>query len=124
MTDPQNHLAARKPATVGLLLTLTLLGVFPIDVVLPSFPALSEQFERPSSDIALSVSLFAVGIALSQLLVGPLSDVMGRKNLLLIGISVSAVGATGCVLADGYWSFLFFRVVQALGCGCSCCPRR
>lgn len=42
MTDPQNHLAARKPATVGLLLTLTLLGVFPIDVVLPSFPALSE----------------------------------------------------------------------------------
>ncbi|WP_433860947.1 MFS transporter [Pseudomonas thivervalensis] len=118
MTDPQNRLAARKPATVGLLLTLTLLGVFPIDVVLPSFPALSGHFERPSSDIALSVSLFAVGIALSQLLVGPLSDVMGRKNLLLIGITVSAVGATGCVLADGYWSFLLFRIVQALGCGC------
>lgn len=118
MTDPQNRLASRKPATVGLLLTLTLLGVFPIDVVLPSFPALSEHFGRSSSDIALSVSLYAVGIALSQLLVGPLSDAMGRKNLLLIGISVSAVGATGCVLADGYWSFLFFRVVQALGCGC------
>ncbi|AXA57816.1 MFS transporter [Pseudomonas thivervalensis] len=118
MTDPQNRLAARKPATVGLLLTLTLLGVFPIDVVLPSFPALSEHFQSPSSDIALSVSLFAVGIALSQLLIGPLSDVMGRKNLLLIGIAGSAVGATGCVLADSYWSFLFFRVVQALGCGC------
>ncbi|MFL6532130.1 MAG: MFS transporter, partial [Pseudomonas sp.] len=117
MTDPQNRLAARKPATVGLLLTLTLLGVFPIDVVLPSFPALSEHFERPSSDIALSVSLFAVGIALSQLLVGPLSDVMGRKKLLLIGITVSAAGATGCVLADGYWSFLLSRIVQALGCG-------
>lgn len=118
MTDPQNRLAARKPAIVGLLLTLTLLGVFPIDVVLPSFPALSEHFERPSSDIALSVSLYAVGIALSQLLVGPLSDTMGRKNLLLIGIAVSAVGAAGCVLADGYWSFLLLRIVQALGCGC------
>lgn len=118
MIDPQNRLAARKPATVGLLLTLTLLGVFPIDVVLPSFPALSEHFERSSADIALSVSLFAVGIALSQLLVGPLSDVMGRKNLLLIGITVSAVGAAGCVLADGYGAFLFLRVVQALGCGC------
>ncbi|WP_434602139.1 MFS transporter [Pseudomonas sp. Z4-7] len=109
---------ARKAATVGLLLTLTLLGVFPIDVVLPSFPALSEHFQSPSSDIALSVSLFAVGIALSQLLIGPLSDVMGRKNLLLIGIAISAVGATGCVLVDSYWSFLFFRVIQALGCGC------
>ncbi|MBD9465991.1 MFS transporter [Pseudomonas sp. Pdm06] len=118
MIDPQNRLAARKPATVGLLLTLTLLGVFPIDVVLPLFPALSEHFERSSADIALSVSLFAVGIALSQLLVGPLSDVMGRKNLLLIGITVSAVGAAGCVLADGYGAFLFLRVVQALGCGC------
>lgn len=118
MTDPQNRPAARKPATVGLLLTLTLLGVFPIDVVLPSFPALSEHFERSSADIALSVSLFAVGIALSQLLVGPLSDVMGRKTLLLIGIAVSAVGAAGCVLADGYGAFLFLRVVQALGCGC------
>ncbi|MGX1171860.1 MFS transporter [Pseudomonas sp. R151218B TE3479] len=118
MTDPQNRLAVRKPATVGLLLTLTLLGVFPIDVVLPSFPALSEHFERSSTDIALSVSLFAIGIALSQLLVGPLSDVMGRKNLLLIGIAVSAVGAAGCVLADGYGAFLFSRVVQALGCGC------
>ena len=118
MTDPHNRPAARKPATVGLLLTLTLLGVFPIDVVLPSFPALSEHFERSSADIALSVSLFAVGIALSQLLVGPLSDVMGRKTLLLIGIAVSAVGAAGCVLADGYGAFLFLRVVQALGCGC------
>ncbi|WP_339477636.1 MULTISPECIES: MFS transporter [unclassified Pseudomonas] len=118
MTDPQNHLTARKPATIALLLTLTLLGVFPIDVVLPSFPALSEHFERPSSDIALSVSLYAVGIALSQLLVGPLSDTMGRKNLLLIGIIVAAIGATGCVLTDGYGAFLFFRIVQALGCGC------
>lgn len=107
-----------KPATIGLLLTLTLLGVFPIDVVLPSFPALSEYFGRTSSDIALSVSLFAVGIALSQLLVGPLSDAMGRKNLLLIGIGISAIGAAGCLLAERFEGFLLFRVVQALGCGC------
>ncbi|CDF93667.1 MULTISPECIES: MFS transporter [unclassified Pseudomonas] len=117
MGEPKSF-PGRKPATVGLLLTMTLLGVFPIDVVLPSFPALSEHFGRSSPDIALSVSLFAIGIALSQLLVGPLSDTMGRKNLLLIGISVSAVGATGCVLTDDYGAFLFFRVVQALGCGC------
>ncbi|UZE23514.1 MFS transporter [Pseudomonas sp. B21-056] len=118
MADFKGPPGPHKPAAVGLLLTLTLLGVFPIDVVLPSFPALSEHFGRPSSDIALSVSLFAIGIALSQLLVGPLSDTMGRKNLLLIGITVSAIGATGCILADDYGVFLFFRVVQALGCGC------
>jgi len=118
MTDTPAPNGTRKLAIVGLLLTLTLLGVFPIDVVLPSFPALSEHLGRPSSDIALSVSLFVVGIALSQLLIGPLSDVMGRKNLLLIGLIVSVIGAIGCVLADDYWLFLLFRVVQALGCGC------
>jgi len=118
MADSGNPLQASKLATVGLLLTLTLLGVFPIDVVLPSFPALSEHFERASSDIALSVSLFAVGIALSQLLLGPLSDALGRKALLLVGITVAAIGATGCVIASDYGAFLFSRVVQALGCGC------
>jgi len=118
MTDPQNRLASRKAATVGLLLMLTLLGVFPIDVVLPSFPALSAQFERPSSDIALSVSLYAIGIALAQLVVGPLSDTIGRKHLLLAGITVAAIGATGCVVADEFEFFLLFRIIQALGCGC------
>jgi len=118
MTDTSNPPVTRKPAVVGLLLSMTLLGVFPIDVVLPSFPALSEHFERPSSDVALSVSLFAVGIALSQLLVGPLSDTLGRKKLLLAGITVSAIGATGCVIADDFGIFLLFRVIQALGCGC------
>lgn len=118
MTDLRTAPHPRKPAFIGLLLTLTLLGVFPIDVVLPSFPALSEHFERSSSDIALSVSLFAVGIALSQLLVGPLSDALGRKTLLLVGITVAALGATGCVIATDYGFFLFSRVVQALGCGC------
>lgn len=118
MADPLNRPAARKPAIVALLMMLTLLGVFPIDVVLPSFPALSAHFQRSSPDIALSVSLYVVGIALSQLLIGPLSDVMGRKNLLLIGITLSAVGATGCVFADHYAAFLALRIVQALGCGC------
>jgi len=118
MTDPRTVAQPRKPAVVGLLLMLTLLGVFPIDVVLPSFPALSSHFGNPLSDIALSVSLFAVGIALSQLLVGPLSDAMGRKRLLLSGIVISGFGAAGCVLANEFWLFLVFRIIQALGCGC------
>lgn len=118
MHDLSTRPSIHKRAIVGLLSMLTLLGVFPIDVVLPSFPALSEHFRNSSSDIALSVSLFAVGIALSQLLIGPLCDALGRKRLLLIGIAVSAIGATGCVFADNFWLFLLFRIVQALGCGC------
>ncbi|MFP3492706.1 multidrug effflux MFS transporter [Pseudomonas sp. SIMBA_059] len=115
-TDPSNR--ASKVAAVVLLMTMVMLGVFPIDVLLPSFPALSTHFNTTPSDIALSVSVFAIGISLSQLLIGPLSDALGRKNLLLGGMAVSVLGALGCVWATDYAAFLIFRVVQAVGCGC------
>jgi len=108
----------KKRSAVALLLTLCLLGVFPIDVLLPSFPALSAHFVTSPADIALSISLFAVGIALSQLLIGPLSDVIGRKGLLLGGIATAMIGAVGCAVATDYTAFLCLRFVQALGCGC------
>ena len=71
----------QRRGAVSLLLAMVLLGVFPLDVLLPSFPALAEHFARTPADIALSISLFAVGIAFAQLMIGPLSDVIGRKGL-------------------------------------------
>ncbi|MCR8934221.1 MULTISPECIES: MFS transporter [unclassified Pseudomonas] len=110
--------AGQRRAAVSLLLAMVLLGVFPLDVLLPSFPALAVHFARSPADIALSISLFAVGIAFAQLLIGPLSDVIGRKGLLLAGMSVSMLGAAGCVMTRDYTLFLVFRVMQAVGCGC------
>jgi len=107
----------QQRGAVSLLLAMILLGVFPLDVVLPSFPALAAHFGRSPSDIALSISLFAVGIAFAQLLIGPLSDVIGRKGLLLAGTSASLLGALGCVLSNDYTLFLVFLVMQAMGCG-------
>lgn len=106
-----------KSSIILLLMTMTLLAVFPLDVLLPSFPALSYHFSTSTSDIALSVSIFAIGLAFSLLLIGPLSDMFGRKKLLLSGIALAAVGATGCLLASDFVWFLGFRVVQAMGCG-------
>ncbi|RON57927.1 multidrug effflux MFS transporter [Pseudomonas frederiksbergensis] len=114
----ERNTTTTKVGAVVLLITMVMLGVFPIDVLLPSFPSLSQHFSTTTSDIALSVSLFAIGISLSQLLIGPLSDAFGRKNLLLAGMAVSIFGALGCVWASSYGYFLVFRVVQAVGCGC------
>lgn len=118
--DKHSRVVTRRQqrGAVSLLLAMILLGVFPLDVLLPSFPALAAHFDRSPSDIALSISLFAVGIAFAQLLIGPLSDVIGRKGLLLAGMTVSLLGALGCVLSNDYRLFLIFRVMQALGCGC------
>jgi Bcr/CflA subfamily drug resistance transporter len=109
--------ANEKPLIIVLLMTMTLLGVFPLDVVLPSFPDMSAYFQTSPSDVALSVSLFAVSLALSVMLVGPFSDMWGRKKLLLGGITIAAIGAAGCAVSSEYSWFLGFRVVQAIGCG-------
>lgn len=53
-----------------LLILLCLLGVFPLDVILPSFPALSEAFQVEPKQIAYSVSLFAFGVAVAQIFIG------------------------------------------------------
>lgn len=114
---PHANDANEKPLIVLLLMTMTLLGVFPLDVVLPSFPDLSASFRISPSEAALSVSLFAVSLAFSVMLVGPLSDMWGRKKLLLGGIAIAAIGAAGCAVSSEYRWFLGFRVVQAIGCG-------
>ena len=101
----------------ALLILLCLLGVFPLDVILPSFPALAEEFHVEPQQIAYSVSFFAFGVALAQLVIGPLSDAMGRKRLLLAGLGLSITGAVGCAFSARYETFMAFRLLQALGCG-------
>lgn len=100
-----------------LLILLCLLGVFPLDVILPSFPALADAFRVEPKQIAYSVSLFAFGVAVAQIFIGPLSDRTGRKRLLIVGLGVSIAGATGCLLSTDYEIFLAFRLLQAAGCG-------
>lgn len=108
---------ARKDVHLLILLTLLiLLSAIPLDVMLPSFPALADHFGTETRDIALSISTFALGFSIFQLLVGPLSDRFGRKRLLLIGILVALVGAIGCIFASNYTAFLVYRVIQSLGC--------
>lgn len=99
-------------------LLVTLLGVFPLDVILPSFPALAAEFNTSTQSIAYSVTLFTLAVSASQIIIGPLSDAIGRKRLLIIGLLASASGAMGCLLSDSFEVFLLFRLLQALGCGC------
>ncbi|MGE8153740.1 MFS transporter [Pseudomonas vancouverensis] len=108
----------KRTSALVLLMAMTLLSVFPLDVLLPSFPALAEHFLTTPADIALSISLFAIGVSISQLLIGPLSDAFGRKHLLLAGMVISIVGAAGCIVSTDYSWFLAFRMMQAVGCGC------
>nr|WP_218176371.1 MFS transporter [Pseudomonas putida] len=101
-----------------LLILISLLGVFPLDVILPSVPQMAEYYAVDTKRIAYSVSLFALGVALSQAVIGPLSDCVGRKRLLIAGLLVGIAGAIGCMRTTHYEIFMVFRLLQAMGCGC------
>lgn len=108
----------RQRASRFILITnISLISFFPLNILLPSFPALAEDFNTSTAEIALSTSLFTLVFAISQLITGPLSDKWGRKEVLLGCIVVSTLGSIGCVLASDYPGFLLFRAIQAIGCG-------
>ena len=100
-----------------LITCISLISFVPINILLPSFPALAERFDTPTADVALSISLFTLVFSISQLVAGPLSDKWGRKEVLLGCITLSILGAIGCALSTDYLSFLLFRSIQAMGCG-------
>ncbi|MBF8673220.1 MFS transporter [Pseudomonas fulva] len=119
MADTAKNIIQHSPkALTGFLLLITMLGVFPIDVILPSFQAIAIHLDTGPNNIALSVGYFVLAMAFSQLVIGPLSDKLGRKRLLIWGLLVASIGALGCILTERYELFVVFRVIQAFGCGC------
>ncbi len=97
---------------------LSAFGPLAIDFYLPSFPALARQFATDVEHVQLSLAAYFVGIALGQLLYGPLADRFGRRVPLLVGVTLFAVASLACALAPSLEWLIGARFVQALG-GCA-----
>src|SRR2546426_11569308 len=68
--------------------TLAALGPLAIDMYLPAFPRIAESFGAPVPDIQLTLASYFVGLALGQLVYGPLADRLGRKPPLYFGLAL------------------------------------
>jgi DHA1 family bicyclomycin/chloramphenicol resistance-like MFS transporter len=95
---------------------LSLLSVFPLDILLPSYPAIANEFDQSVAEIAATISFFILVFAVSQLIVGPLSDRFGRKLVLIAGLAIVLVSVLACALAKNFNAFFICRMVQAVGC--------
>ncbi|AHI21098.1 MAG: multidrug effflux MFS transporter [Corynebacterium casei] len=105
---------------ISLLLALALLSAtapFATDMYLPTLPAISEEFNAPDSVVQLTLSGFFVGMAVGQLTVGPISDAIGRRKLLIGGAIVALVASAMAALAPSIAVFVIARVLQGLGGG-------
>jgi len=101
-----------------LLGSLTAFDPLSIDMYLPAFPQIGKSFATGASSIELSLSAFFAGLAMGQLIYGPLADIYGRKKPLIIGMLIYFFASIGCSLSTNIKMFIAFRVLQALG-GCS-----
>ena len=105
---------------VSLLLALALLSAtapFATDMYLPTLPAVGAEFGAPDSVVQLTLSGFFVGMALGQLMVGPISDVIGRRRLLIAGAIVALVASAIAALSPSIAIFVAARFLQGLGGG-------
>ena len=113
---------ASGTATVSTLLIMTLalqsaVPPFATDMYTPAFPRVTADLATSASLVGLTLTTFFLGMALGQLLGGPLSDQRGRRMPMIVGGLLCTVGAVGCALAPSIWFLVVFRVVQGFGGG-------
>ncbi|WP_396652117.1 multidrug effflux MFS transporter [Microbacterium sp. AG1240] len=116
MLHPGDAIPARRRIVFIVLLgALTALGPFTIDMYLPAFPILREDFQTTEAAIQLTLAGTMIGFALGQLIVGPLSDKVGRRIPLLIVTGLHVVASVLAALAPSLELLGAARVLMGMG---------
>ena len=102
--------------TISLLLLISL-GYFSTDIYLPSLPAIGEDFGALDSTVQLTMFAYMISFASTPLIFGPLSDQIGRKKVILIGLIILLLGTFGCYLSPSIYWLIAFRFFQGVGGG-------
>lgn len=102
-------------STIILLCLVAVVGVFTLDVYLPGMPSMAQEFGVSIDQISLTFAIFSMIYAISQLFHGVISDYIGRKPILIGGLSIAAIGTLFCIYAKSYESLLAARILQATG---------
>jgi DHA1 family bicyclomycin/chloramphenicol resistance-like MFS transporter len=109
---------AEKPKTARTALTLgafVALGPLTIDMYLPALPTITDELETTSSAVQLTLTGTLVGLALGQLVLGPLSDRYGRRTPLLIGTTLHVLASLLVLIAPNVAVLGLLRVLQGAG---------
>ena len=111
----------RMPTEIGstrwivTLASMTAVIALSIDMSLPAQPVLARVFDLSLETAQLNLSLFMIGFAVAQLVVGYLSDVWGRRRVLLGGLVVFSLSAIACAASPSIEVLLVFRTLQGIG---------
>ena len=91
---------------------LTAFGPLSMDMYLPSLPTVADDFGSTASLAQLSITSCLIGLALGQLVFGPLSDIVGRKKPLIITVTIYTIVSLLCYFSPSIWLFIILRFIQ------------
>jgi DHA1 family bicyclomycin/chloramphenicol resistance-like MFS transporter len=120
MSEAHQSLAAEARTHRGLaalLAALATVSPFSIDTFFPSFPAIEAQFGLSAWQMQQTLTTYLVPFAMMSLILGPLSDALGRRPVVLVGLMVYTAASVGCAVAPGFAWLLAFRAVQGMSAG-------
>jgi DHA1 family bicyclomycin/chloramphenicol resistance-like MFS transporter len=102
----------RNAVVLGL---LSAIGPFAIDMYLPALPSIGQDLNASTSAVQMSLLVFFLSMGLGQIVVGPISDMIGRRAPLLIGLGLFVAGSIGSALAPTIEWLVAFRFLQGFG---------
>lgn len=94
---------------------LSAIGPFAIDMYLPALPSIGADLQASTAAVQMSLLVFFLSMGFGQLLIGPISDMIGRKAPLYGGLVLFAIGSVGSALAPSIEWLIAFRFLQGLG---------
>lgn len=90
-----------------------------LEISAPGFPAIVDALNTTESKVGFTITVNLIGFSLAALFYGPLSEVYGRRRIMLIGNGILTLGAIGCVIAPTIGWLIFFRFIQGIGAATS-----
>ena len=111
-----------KKNQMSILVIILLVGTLTqicTDMYIPSLAAIAKHFQVSVGSSQATMSLFILGVGLTSLIYGPLSEIMGRRGALTIGILIAILGALICFFSPNIRTLQLGRFIQ--GCGLGSC---
>ncbi|MFC4353211.1 multidrug effflux MFS transporter [Fodinicurvata halophila] len=108
----------RAKPPIAILIAASAIGPLALNIFIPSMPGLQYSLSADYATVQLTLTLYLIGLAVSQLLYGPLSDRYGRRPLLLGGLGLFVLASLACSFATSIEELILARILQAVG-GCS-----
>jgi DHA1 family bicyclomycin/chloramphenicol resistance-like MFS transporter len=98
-----------------LLMAMTAIGPAALNIIVPAIPGLAAAMASDANTVQLAVSLFILGLAFAQLVLGPLSDRLGRRPVVLGGLAVMIAASLAALATRSAPALILARIAQALG---------